>query len=298
MPKGRHVFLTGFFMGLADLIPGISGGTVAFLSGIYKEFLLALRSLNLYALKLLVCLRFSEFIQKTKIGFLAKLFSGALISIFLFSKLFHKLMMDPTSRIYMQSLFFGLIVGSLQPFQHKMLPVKVSKLFFLIIGGFLAFFLTTWFQGSDFFHLSSYYLVDGKWIIGGFLAACVMLLPGISGSFILLILGLYIPLLKALSDLSSFENVYPSLQILLNLSLGILLGFIFFSRVLLMLLDHFKNVSFSFLLGLMLGSLYVIWPYHDVLAFSQYLVSLSILLLGIIIPQIPKWIQKFPFWNR
>ena len=230
----------GFFMGISDLIPGVSGGTIAFILGIYDELLASISGL------------FSRDWKKY-IGFLLPLGIGIAITLLLFSKVIEFLLKnyhEPT-----QFFFIGLIIGVL-PFITKQAGVRKNFkwthfLFILLIGAALA--STAFIKPVDTTPIT---VLTGKNAIGLFLAgwagSMAMLLPGISGSFILLLLGVYSTAIGALSNLN--------IPILLVIGAGVIVGFIVSSRVISYLLTSFTSITFAAIIGLIIGSIFVVYP--------------------------------------
>lgn len=286
--RGMRIFFMGMFMGIADLVPGISGGTIAFIMGIYEELLKSIKSFNFSALSSLFCLRFKKFKKEVRWKFLFFLTSGILFSLIMFSKLIHIFMQQSIGRIYLYSFFLGFILGSIRYFHRKIIKWKAMLVFFLFLGmsislscGFYTVTSTSLMENEIFWKI--------KLIVSGMIAVMAMLLPGISGSFIFLLLGVYAPTIQALAQVS--EGSTEALFFLSHLGLGILLGAVLFSRAILFLLKRYKDKVVCFLMGLMLGSIYVIWPFGQKihaaftrqtveLSNNQFLMSILLLFLG------------------
>ena len=245
-------FLIGAFMGISDMIPGISGGTIALIFGIYNQFLSSLKNINLKNSSLLLKFKFKEFLKVTNFKFLFFLSSGIMFSIISFSKIINFLLADVFYRAFLFSFFLGLIVASIVLLLKK-INFSWRNMLSLIFGIFLAYFICHFsFFSKDLtlnFHL--------KLVIAGFLAIFAMLLPGISGSFILLLLGVYPYVIAAAGNVLQKDSFF----ILFYLSLGILLGFVIFPKLILIALNKYHNLITSSLVGLMIGSIYVLWPF-------------------------------------
>ena len=249
MKKKRRIvalFSKGVLMGLADLVPGISGGTIALITGIYEEFLFSLKSLQLSAFLLLLKGKWPLFWKTINGAFLVPLGLGILVSIFsLASLLSHLLKTTPT---FLFSFFFGLISTSCIFLLKKWYHYGVRYWLLLFIGFFL-----TW-QLIHFVPIPA--AQPSLWFIfgTGILAICAMILPGISGSLILLLLGSYDLMLHAVTQ----RNV----SILSVFFLGCCCGLLTFSRILHTILQRFHHATLGFLMGMMLAALERVWPWR------------------------------------
>lgn len=246
------LFLKGIAMGVSDLIPGISGGTVALLLGIYKNLIKSLKSINKKTLFYFLTLNYNRLSHQLNFKFLIPVFFGIMTSIIFFSKIISFLITD--HKILLFSFFFGLIFFSSLKIIYDLKP-KSSKSYLIIILGFsFGFFISLInpINTSDSF-LSIF--------LSGFIAISAMLLPGISGSYILLIIGKYEFMLESISNLY-LENI-------LIFSIGALLGILSFSKIIYWLLNKYYNTTIFFLSGLMLGALNKVWPwtYNDEIFF-------------------------------
>tara|TARA_Y100000741_G_C18191577_1_gene533757 strand:+ start:231 stop:1097 length:867 start_codon:yes stop_codon:yes gene_type:complete len=246
------LFLKGIAMGVSDLIPGISGGTVALLLGIYKNLIKSLKSINKKTLFYFLTLNYNRLSHQLNFKFLIPVFFGIMTSIIFFSKIISFLITD--HKILLFSFFFGLIFFSSLKIIYDLKP-KSSKNYLIIILGFsFGFFISLInpINTSDSF-LSIF--------LSGFIAISAMLLPGISGSYILLMIGKYEFMLESISNLY-LENI-------LIFSIGALLGILSFSKIIYWLLNKYYNTTIFFLSGLMLGALNKVWPwtYNDEIFF-------------------------------
>ena len=246
------LFLKGIAMGVSDLIPGISGGTVALLLGIYKNLIKSLKSINKKTLFYFLTLNYNKLSHQLNFKFLIPVFFGIITSIIFFSKIISFLITD--HKILLFSFFFGLIFFSSLKIIYDLKP-KSSKSYLIIILGFsFGFFISLInpINTSDSF-LSIF--------LSGFIAISAMLLPGISGSYILLMIGKYEFMLESISNLY-LENI-------LIFSIGALLGILCFSKIIYWLLNKYYNTTIFFLSGLMLGALNKVWPwtYNDEIFF-------------------------------
>lgn len=246
------LYSKGIAMGMADVVPGVSGGTIAFISGIYDQLLQALAAIP-QALRLLLQGQLKAAWQSVQGNFLAVLFAGVLTSIFSFAKLISYLL--GTYPIFIWSFFFGLVLVSVYLIGRAVREkTKISNLLFFVLGGALAYWLTQ----APPMPLDQGYL---SLFFAGYIAICAMLLPGISGSFILVLLGLYPVVLAAIKNLE--------MGILLVFVFGCALGLMSFSRLLMWLLNRWHDTVLMFLAGLMLGSLNKIWPWKETLSWQE-----------------------------
>jgi len=229
-------------MGGADVIPGVSGGTIALITGIYEELIASIKAVDFKLLKLLVTFQFREFWVGINGPFLLTVFGGVAISIFSLAKLITYLM--EYQPIPLWSFFFGLILVSAYYVMPKDKDIK--SWISLAVGVAVAYLITS---------LSQAQTPDAYWFIflSGAVAICAMILPGISGSFILLILGKYEFVLNAVK---SFD-----FGVIAVFGLGCLIGLLSFAKFIDWLLRNHKNVTLSLLAGFMLGSLNKIWPW-------------------------------------
>jgi putative membrane protein len=248
-PAYLVLMLKGMAMGAADVIPGVSGGTIAFITGIYEELIESVKSVNLKALKLLFTGRFSAFLNSVNGSFLISVLLGIAISIFSLAKGL-KFLLD-TYPIPVWSFFFGLIIAS-AIFIAKKIKVWDSKIYIAGAAGIaIAWFITI---------LTPAEANTTWWFIffSGSVAICAMILPGISGSFILVLLGMYKFIIEAVGDLD--------VVILLIFISGAAAGIIIFSNVLSWLLKRWHNMTIAVLAGFMVGSLNKVWPWKEVTA--------------------------------
>ncbi len=251
------ITLKGIGMGAADVIPGVSGGTIAFLTGIYEELLNSIKSINAEAIKLLFTGKLKAFWKHINGNFLVSLILGIGISFMSLAKLMTYLMVHQPIPLW--SFFFGLIlVSAFMIFRE--IDFKDYKNIISIIAG-IAF-------GATICLISPTQTSDSLWFIFlcGAIAICAMILPGISGSFILLLLGKYQYILTALNTLTdpslASELSHQAIIIVLVFIAGAAIGITSFSHLLSWLLKKFYVMTISFLAGLMLGSLVKIWPWQ------------------------------------
>ena len=238
--------LKGMGMGAADVVPGVSGGTIAFITGIYEELVNSIKSIDAGALKNLIKDGIGAFWKKINGNFLTAVFLGILISIFSLAKLLEHLLR--THPILVWSFFFGLIIASAIYVARKITHWNMKK-FTGIIGGILVAYIIT--------ELTPAQTPEASWFvfISGALAICAMILPGISGAFILLLLGKYQYIIEAVGDLN--------ISVLGILIAGALVGIISFSNLLSWFLRKYHDLTIAVLAGFMIGSLNKIWPWKQ-----------------------------------
>ena len=236
----------GILMGAADAVPGVSGGTIAFITGIYEELIYSLKQCGVSALKKL----FQEGVKSTwqhiNGGFLLTLFSGIIVSILSISGVVLYLLANYP--ILLWSFFFGLILAAVWSVIRHIDKWQIGVITAFLIGTLSAFFITT---------ISPTTIESTPFIVflSGMIAICAMILPGISGSFILLLLGMYAPMLTAAKELQ--------LVTLCVFASGCVAGLLSFSHVLSWMFQRYKTMTLSLLGGFMLGSLNKVWPWKQ-----------------------------------
>lgn len=263
------IFLRGMLMGFADIIPGVSGGTIALITGIYERLTKSISNLKPDLLFPLLNRDFKKFQKKLKgadIFFLAVLIFGIATSFILMSNILSYLLSDYGSLAY--SFFFGLIISSAAIIYLRTDGINPKNIFFLLAGAILSYFIV------GFAHLSLDHSLPVLFF-SGTLALCAMILPGISGAFLLLILNQYEYLLYALKSLNLVE--------ISTFLLGGILGLLAFSRILNALLSKYKSIVLSFLIGLMLGSLRILYLEISFVQIN-FLDAFTAFLIGIIVP--------------
>jgi putative membrane protein len=243
------IFLRGLAMGAADIVPGVSGGTVAFITGIYPRLLLSVRSFDLKLVRLLLRGELKAGWQHVDGGFLAFLLAGILTSIFSLARLFSWLLQAYPQPLW--GFFFGLIFASALLLLRQVPHWRWQQLLALVLGVAFVVFVGLAPRSE---------MMDGSLgiFLAGFLAICAMILPGISGSFILVLLGMYSAVLLAAKNLD--------LAFLLLLASGAVAGLICFSRLLYWLLSEYRSNTIAVLTGFLFGSLTVVWPWKRVLS--------------------------------
>lgn len=261
--KNVMVAVKGMCMGAADVIPGVSGGTIAFIMGIYDEFVGSLAAINGEAVRLLLKGQFKAFWKHINGSFLLSLAIGILASVVLLAGLMQMLLSDFPIQTW--AFFFGLIVASSIFILRGISGWKLREGLLLIFGVILGAVICT---------LSPTQTPDGLWFIfiSGALAICAMVLPGISGSFILLILGKYQYIMSCISDLVSGVNFGQNLLILGVFGCGVIIGILGFSKFLHWLLARWQKETMIVLAGFIIGSLVKIWPWTnaEAIVLSQF----------------------------
>ena len=241
-------FLKGVAMGAADVVPGVSGGTIAFITGIYDTLLESIRRVNPSLLGIWKRDGFKAAFNHINGLFLISLFGGIFISIATLAKLISWLLV--THPIPLWSFFFGLILVSVFHMLKQVEQRTLSRFVFLLLGVAFAYSITV----LKPLHMEPTSL---NVLLAGSIAICAMILPGISGSFILLLIGMYTPVLGAVK---SFD-----ISILALFLSGCVAGLLTFSHLLSWLLRRFRDFTLVFLTGLMLGTLPKIWPWKETL---------------------------------
>lgn len=237
-------------MGAADVIPGVSGGTIAFITGIYEELLHSIKSINKESLNSLVKFRLGDFWKEVNGNFLLVLGLGIVTSIVTLARLMTYLLEHFPIQVW--SFFFGLILISAPLILRDIRKWGIGTILSTILGVIIAYYITVVAPAQTPNHLAFIFL-------SGSLAICAMILPGISGAFILLLLGKYEFILNALHEMN--------LSVILVFSSGCFLGLIGFSRFLSWILTNYRFPTLALLSGFMIGSLNKVWPWKEVLTY-------------------------------
>ncbi len=237
-----RLLLTGFAMGASDIVPGVSGGTMAFILGIYETLLDAIKSFNLDAIKLALGFKFKQLFEAIPFGFLIAVGLGILSAIFLLSNALGTLLETHSDFVF--AFFAGLVLASILAIGSK-IRWNGATLATMIIFAVLAFVIVGANPLQDAEHTPLVLFFSGM------VAIMAMILPGISGSFILLLLGQYKFVLDAVRGLDVVS--------IASLGIGCVVGIVGFSRVLSWLLKHYEQVTVAALVGFMVGSLRKIW---------------------------------------
>ena len=235
----------GLAMGAADVVPGVSGGTIAFISGIYEELVVSISNINFSLLKTLQKEGFKVAWKQLNGSFLAALFIGVLISILSLAKTIKYLLENEP--ILLWSFFFGLVMASII-FIGKQVEKWNYKLLLLAILGATFGYTITIVSSTSITEINYLFLV-----FAGAIASCAMILPGISGSYILLLMGVYPIVMTAITN--------RDVKIISAIGVGVILGLLFFSKLLKWLFSKYKNEMLVVLTGIMFGSLNKVWPW-------------------------------------
>ncbi|ULC60673.1 DUF368 domain-containing protein [Flaviramulus sp. BrNp1-15] len=261
------LILKGLGMGAANKVPGVSGGVVAFVAGFYEEFIYSLKKVNSKAFKLLFNGRFKSFYRYINGRFLGLLFFGMIVSYFSVSKVLDYLLKH--YELYVWSVFFGMIIGSIYYINKDFKDWNYRTYITLAVGILI---------GISISFLNPAKENDNLWFVFfcGIISVSGMTLPGFSGSFILILLGNYVLLLvdsvNALYD--TFSNIFSGdfslinnperirmLKVLGVFTLGSVTGLVTFSHLLSYILKHYKSITLSAIIGFIIGSLGVVWPW-------------------------------------
>lgn len=248
MKFSRYIILAlkGCAMGMADVVPGVSGGTIAFISGIYEELLDSIRSVNATALKLLLKFRLAEFWRHINGRFLLPVLLGIAIAIFSLARLMTYLLVNHPIAIW--SFFFGLIVASALLVAKQIGRWDWQTVLAFVVGAVAAWWITVATPAET---PNDWWFV----MLSGAIAICAMILPGISGAFILLLLGKYQYIMHAVGEFN--------IPVIVVFVIGAVAGIISFSHLLSWLLKHWHDVTVAVLMGFMVGSLNKVWPWKE-----------------------------------
>ena len=237
-------------MGAADVVPGVSGGTIAFISGIYEELLNSISSFKFSLINVLKHEGIKVVWKKINGSFLLALFIGICFSVLSLAKLIETLLENHPILIW--SFFFGLVLASIIYIAKQIKLWNIKCYLYLIFGLIFAYYITT--LNPVITQNSSPWFL----FLAGMIAICAMILPGISGSFILVLLGAYKPILNAINTKDFFSIII--------FMAGAVLGLLTFSRVLKWLFSKYKNYTLALLIGFIAGSLNKIWPWKETIS--------------------------------
>ena len=274
------LFFKGIFMGIADAMPGISGGTIALLLGIYEELIESISQLKISLFFKLINKDFKSFWEKLNGNFLLVLVSGIGISLISFVKISASFL--ESFPLFIWSFFLGLIFATVYVIYKLIKQWHNLNFFFLIISIIFSIFLSS-FSAYDTDEISLLYI-----LFSGIIASSAMILPGISGSLILVILGVYAYLIKALDNLE--------LIVIFTFISGAIIGLLGFSKILKYLFNNHRDATYTIMLGLVIGSIENIWPWNK--SFSTELsnlnlfLSISLVILGFVIVILLEKIKK------
>ena len=298
--KNLFLFLKGLAMGAVNKIPGVSGGTVAFITGIYEDLINSIKKINFHSFKILFTRGFKDFFEEINGKFLTILFSGVIASFFSVSLILDRLIQD--YEIYVFGMFFGMIIGSFYVIYYQLEKINLKSFLGLMIGLSTGLFISF----ADNIEIANSNLII---FFSGVIAISGMVLPGLSGSYLLLLMGNYTLIMVdsvnalyfTLIDIVSFnfefindpERLYL-LKVLLLFTIGSVTGLIFLSNILSTLLKKFKTITMSIIVGFIGGSLLAVWPWKkenmnggnslfipDILS-TETLVTLFYIFIGIL----------------
>lgn len=239
----------GMAMGAADVVPGVSGGTIAFISGIYEELLGSISNVNLKLFNTLKKEGLKAAWKQVNGNFLLSLFLGIFISVVTLAKAIKYLLENEP--ILLWSFFFGLVLASIIYVAKQITKWNFISVLLLLLSSFLAYYVTTL---NPLVNENSSLLFL---FLAGVIAICAMILPGISGAFILVLLGAYKTILTAVDD--------RDLKTIAIVGLGAIVGLLSFSKILKWLFSNYKNYTLAALTGFIIGSLNKIWPWKETL---------------------------------
>ena len=274
------LFFKGVFMGIADAMPGISGGTIALLLGIYEELIESISELKISLFSKLINKGFKSFWEKLNGNFLLVLVSGIGISLISFVKISASFL--ESFPLFIWSFFLGLIFATVYVIYKLINQWHNLNFFFLIISIIFSIFLSS-FSAYDTDEISLLYI-----LFSGIIASSAMILPGISGSLILVILGVYAYLIKALDNLE--------IIVIFTFISGAIIGLLGFSKILKYLFNNHRDATYTIMLGLVIGSIENVWPWNK--SFSTELsnlnlfLSISLVILGFVIVILLEKIKK------
>ncbi len=246
MKQYLHTLFKGIAMGAANVVPGVSGGTIALITGIFERLIDAIKSFNLKAAKLLLSFKFKEFAEYTDLYFLVALFSGIFIAIITLAKLFDFLFTNYP--VYIWSYFFGLVLASVYFVGKTIRKWSWSVILTFLVGTSIAIIISVLNpakESSNFIYL----------MLCGVVAMCSMILPGLSGSFVLILMGNY-----QLVMIDAVNNM--DFGILIPVVIGAVVGLIAFSHILSWVFKRYRDQTISLLTGFILGSVSILWPWQ------------------------------------
>lgn len=240
--------LKGIAMGAANVIPGVSGGTMALITGIFERLIDAIKSFNLKAVKLLFAFKLKEFAKQVDLYFLIAVFGGIAVAIITLAKLFDYLFIHYP--VYIWAYFFGLVLASVYFVGKTVSKWTTTVIIFFVIGTAAAIAISIMNPATE--NTNPIYLA-----LCGVVAMCSMILPGLSGSFVLILMGNY-----QLVMIDAVNNM--DLQILMPVGIGAVVGLIAFSHILSWVFKRYRNQTISLLTGFILGSVSILWPWQKI----------------------------------
>lgn len=256
-------------MGSADVVPGVSGGTIAFITGIYQELLDSISSVNLSSFKLLLKGKFKDFAAEINLKFFAFLLAGIAVSVVSLSKIISGIVNEPKeteAKVLLWAFFFGLIISSINYMGKQIKKWDIKVVFSVLIGTVFAYWVTI---ASPAAGIEAYWY----YFLAGFIAICAMILPGISGSFILLLMGAYPVIMKSISGLvdglkaADMAQITGPLMVVAFFGLGCISGLLSFARLVSYLFKKAPQITLAVLTGFLIGSLNKVWPWKETTEF-------------------------------
>ena len=287
-------------MGIANVIPGVSGGTIALVTNIYEKLIISLKSFDRQALKLLLSMQLSKLVEYTNFYFLLSVFSGSIFSVFSIANLFKYLFDNYPIMIW--AFFFGLILASIYYIGKRIKEWNITNIISLLVGVIIAISVTLLEPATENDNLLFVFICGIIGIMG-------MILPGLSGSFILIMLGNYELLL-----VTAIVNLNYTL--LIYFFLGSVFGLLAFSHFIAWLLKKYRDQTLAILTGFVIGSLYIIWPWKEIvdsvviegekkmLSYKYYLpnilileniISFILIISGVILVY---FLENIPLYNK
>ena len=244
-------FIKGLGMGAANVIPGVSGGTIALITGIFERLINSIKSFNLEALKLFFTGKWKAFAQHVDLGFLVSVFLGIIVAIVTVAKLF-KYLFD-NYPVFIWAFFFGLIIASIYYVGRTVNKWNLWSILFFLVGTGIALciaFGTPAQENHNFFYL----------VLSGVVGTCSMFLPGLSGSYVLLLMGNYeYVMIDAVNLLTT--SPWEGIKIMIPVVIGAVVGLLAFAHLLSWIFKRFHDQTVALLSGFILGSLPIIWPW-------------------------------------
>lgn len=262
--KQIQTVLKGILMGAADVVPGVSGGTIAFITGIYEELITTIDQLDFKIITHFKNKGFKETVAAYNLVFLISLLSGIAISIVSLSKLIIYLLENYTIMVW--SFFFGLVAASVWYIGSQIEKWQASTLLVILVGTALSYYITI---AQPLGSPDSWWYI----IFSGFIGIIAMILPGVSGAFLLLLLGSYEKIIGSISAFieaivqGDWTTALANFKTLTLFAIGCILGLKLFSKFLKWLFTNHKDATLALLTGFMLGSLNKLWPWKEVLEY-------------------------------
>jgi len=243
-----RIFLSGFAMGSADIVPGVSGGTVALIVGVYEELIASIKTVSGEVLRLALKGKILEAFRAIPFRFLIPLAGGLLTAVLTLAKVLEWLLLNQP--VFLWSFFFGLVAASIFLVGKRVKNWDLKVIVSLVLGAIAAYLIVGLVPVETPATIPAYFL-------SGVIAICAMILPGVSGSFLLIVMGKYSQILSAVSN--------KDFIVLGTVGVGAIIGLSLFSRILSYFFEKHHDLMMAILTGVMLGSLRKIWPWKEVL---------------------------------